>query len=258
MRRRRTDPAACGIASRTQLRRAIDSCRQGLPPAPKTLPPRRFPRSRVSAGPKRARQRGLNPRPACRPSSRAKAGTIAKARQCRAPSASPAPRVRCFVNSLGTSGFLGPQRALRVPSAACWLRLYCWPGRARFDQAMAGAVVEIEAIELLQFLNAAARGLLECRLAVEGVQHDAFQQVAEGQIVKFGERLEHFQQAFFDADTGLHSLNHKLSLVVCRVHSGTNVPWYVQCEQRSSHAFRGSKRHNVSGDGAQLKVLFMG
>jgi hypothetical protein len=55
------------------------------------------------------------------------------------------------------------------------------------------------------------------------MKHDTFEQVAEGHIVIFGERLEHFEQAFFHADAGLDALDEKrLSL-----YHGTNVPMYI-------------------------------
>jgi hypothetical protein len=63
----------------------------------------------------------------------------------------------------------------------------------------------------------------ERSFAIENMKHDTFEQVAEGHIVIFGERLEHFEQAFFHADAGLDALDEKrLSL-----YHGTNVPMYI-------------------------------
>jgi Raf kinase inhibitor-like YbhB/YbcL family protein len=87
---------------------------------------------------------------------------------------------------------------------------------------MAGAEVEVEAVELLQFLDALARGFLERRLAVECVQHDAFEQVAEGQIVKFRQSLEDSEEPLLDAHSGLHALDDKLLAIFLGFHCGTN------------------------------------
>src|ERR1700683_3616559 len=91
---------------------------------------------------------------------------------------------------------------------------------------MTGAEIEVEAVKLLQFLDAPARRLLERRLAVKSVQHNAFQQIAQGQIVKFGQSLEHFEQTLFDTHSSLHALHHKLVVIMCLFHCGTNVPRY--------------------------------
>ncbi len=71
----------------------------------------------------------------------------------------------------------------------------------------------------MRFSDAGAEG----RLAVEGVQHDAFEQVAQGHVVIFGESLEHFEKAFFHADTGLDAFDKELRFI----EHGTNVPWYI-------------------------------
>jgi hypothetical protein len=60
------------------------------------------------------------------------------------------------------------------------------------------------------------------------MQHDAFQQVAQGQIVKFGQGLEHFEEPLLDAHAGLHSLHDKLLMIFRRSHYGTNVPRYTK------------------------------
>src|SRR5882757_459026 len=41
------------------------------------------------------------------------------------------------------------------------------------------------------------------RLALEGVQHDALEQIAERQVELGGERLEHLEQAALEAHSGL-------------------------------------------------------
>src|SRR6266852_5707557 len=72
---------------------------------------------------------------------------------------------------------------------------------------MAGAGVKIQAVKLLQLFNTVERGGSERALAIEGVEHNSFQQITQGQVVILGEGFEHFQQALFDADAGLNALD---------------------------------------------------
>jgi Raf kinase inhibitor-like YbhB/YbcL family protein len=104
---------------------------------------------------------------------------------------------------------------------------------------VAGAEIEIEAVKLLQFLDALARRLLERRSAVKSVQHDAFEQVAEGQIVKFGQGFEHLEEALLDAHSRLDSFNHKAFVIFLCSHDGTNVPRYIQQAQLIHEASKG-------------------
>src|SRR5215831_6477889 len=84
--------------------------------------------------------------------------------------------------------------------------------------------IEIESVDLLDFGNPTHRFSPERGLSLECVEHDALQQIAEGEIVVLGERLQHFDQALLHADAGLDSLNcyhgtmvHKASREVNRV-----------------------------------------
>src|SRR5208282_1417476 len=74
-------------------------------------------------------------------------------------------------------------------------------------QAVAGAGIEIEGVELLQVMNAFERFWLERSLAVEGVQHDAFEQVAQGHVVVLGESLKNFEEAFLHPDASLDAFD---------------------------------------------------
>src|ERR1019366_9262517 len=89
-------------------------------------------------------------------------------------------------------------------------RCNLFPGGHRLDfgQAVAGAGVEIEGVELLQVAN-------------------AFQQVAQGHVVILGERLEDFENALFHAHAGLDALDEEMRFI----GHGTNVPWYVDSAQ---------------------------
>ncbi len=97
-----------------------------------------------------------------------------------------------------------------------------------FGEAVAGAGVEIEGVEFFQVVNALERGRTKGSLAVEGVEHDAFEQIAQGHVVIFGEGFEDFEQAFFHADAGLYTFDEKLRFI----DHGTNVPWYQNNSKR--------------------------
>src|SRR6266446_5536078 len=72
---------------------------------------------------------------------------------------------------------------------------------------MAVTRIELQPVDLLQLLDAGERGALEGRLALEGVQHHPFQQVAQRHVEVFRERLEDLQQALLDLDPGLDALD---------------------------------------------------
>src|SRR5208337_1975329 len=82
-----------------------------------------------------------------------------------------------------------------------------------FLQAVAGAGIQIELVEFPELANAFERGRAEGSLAVEGVEHDAFEQVSEGHVVVIGECLEDLENSFFDAHAGLHALDFEFGIV---------------------------------------------
>src|ERR1700746_554130 len=98
--------------------------------------------------------------------------------------------------------------------------------RPSFLQAVTRARIQIEPIELLQIADLPERRLAEWALAVEGMQNNALQQIAQSQVVIFGKALQYLEQAFLDPHPGLHPLNQQP--VISFVYHGTNVPWY-QC-----------------------------
>jgi hypothetical protein len=75
-----------------------------------------------------------------------------------------------------------------------------------FDQAMAGACIQLETIELLEIFDPLQVSGAERALAIKSMQHDALQQVAEREIVVIGQRTQDFEQTLLHADPGLHSL----------------------------------------------------
>src|SRR6516165_2269751 len=58
-------------------------------------------------------------------------------------------------------------------------------------------------VDRLQRLHLAERRGRERRLALEGMQHNALEQVAEGHIELGGERLQHLEQTALEAHPGL-------------------------------------------------------
>lgn len=72
---------------------------------------------------------------------------------------------------------------------------------------MTGGGVEVEVVELLQVANPLERWAAERAFAVKGVKNDAFEEVAEGEVVVFGEGFEDFQNALLHADAGLDSFD---------------------------------------------------
>jgi Raf kinase inhibitor-like YbhB/YbcL family protein len=117
---------------------------------------------------------------------------------------------------------------------------------------MAVSKIEVEAVELLQLLDAPPRRLLERCLAVKSVQYDAFQQVAQGQIVKFGQCLEHLEESLLDAHSGLHSLHDELLMVFLCSHCGTNVPQYISDEQLVESTFNAGELRDVEDAGVAV------
>ena len=73
-----------------------------------------------------------------------------------------------------------------------------------FGQPMAGARVEVETIELLQIANAFERCRAEWSLAVESVEHDPLEQIAQRHIVILGKSLKHLENALLHAHAGLN------------------------------------------------------
>src|SRR5688572_18509415 len=102
--------------------------------------------------------------------------------------------------------------------------------------AVAGG--EVQAVELLQLHDAGEGRLAEGRLPLEGMEHDALEQVAEAEVMELGERAQHLEDAPLHADAGLHPLDD-LGLGLSRYH-GTTVPRYrsLAVEERELAARR--------------------
>jgi hypothetical protein len=75
---------------------------------------------------------------------------------------------------------------------------------------MARLRVEVEAVDLAQARDAREALLAERRLALEGVEDNALEEVAEGDVVELGEAFEDLEEALFEADAGLDALDDEL------------------------------------------------
>ena len=62
-------------------------------------------------------------------------------------------------------------------------------------------------VDRLELVDLGEDGRPERGPALEGVQDDAFDEVAEGQVEVFGQALEDFQRCALDAQPGLRPLN---------------------------------------------------
>src|SRR5882724_6511996 len=79
------------------------------------------------------------------------------------------------------------------------------PMLARLAQLVRVLRGEVEAVDRFKRADLFHRGRRERRLAFEGVQDDALEQVAERQIELGRERLEHLEQAALEAHPGLRA-----------------------------------------------------
>ena len=86
-------------------------------------------------------------------------------------------------------------------------------------------------VELLEIADALKRGRSKRAFAIEGVEDDAFEEVAEGEVMVLGEGFQHLQDTFLHPDAGLDSLDLELVLSDGRslhMYLCTRVCWYRQ------------------------------
>jgi len=76
-----------------------------------------------------------------------------------------------------------------------------------FLQAVAGARVQIESVEPLEVVNAFEGFFAKWNLSIEGMKHNAFEQITQRHVVIFGQGLKHFEKPLFHPDTGLHTFD---------------------------------------------------
>src|SRR6266404_5143933 len=109
---------------------------------------------------------------------------------------------------------------------------------------MTGIGVQIQFVDAFEIRDALPRFIAEGMAAVERVQDDALQQIAERHIVVFSQPLQNLQQTLFQTHARLHSLNQYLfagsyslcfrhqqsltSLLPAKQRYGTYVPIYRQ------------------------------
>src|SRR5438309_5286076 len=95
-------------------------------------------------------------------------------------------------------------------------------------QSMTCTRVEVKLVELLQFANLFKRRWAKRCFAVEGMQHNPFEHIAQRHVVIFSKSFEHFQDALLHTHTGLYSFNLKSRIIV------HNVPKYQSTKIRTS------------------------
>jgi hypothetical protein len=66
---------------------------------------------------------------------------------------------------------------------------------------------EIQPINLTKLLDVLKRFCTEGLFVFEGMQRNAFDQIAKGDVQRLGESLEHFQDPLLDPYAGLHAFN---------------------------------------------------
>jgi hypothetical protein len=81
------------------------------------------------------------------------------------------------------------------------------PHGANLGEAMARRGAEVEVVKPFQVADTFERLAAERRFPVEGVEHDAFEEVAESEVMVLGEGFEHLEDALFDAYAGLYALD---------------------------------------------------
>ena len=83
------------------------------------------------------------------------------------------------------------------------------PRALRLLQAVTGARVQFQAIELLQLPDLVKGCLTKRGLAVERMQDDPLQQIPQGQVVVLAKGFKNLEQALFNSNSGLHPLDQE-------------------------------------------------
>src|SRR5262249_26370152 len=78
---------------------------------------------------------------------------------------------------------------------------------ALFFQVMAGRRREVQAVHVFQLLDPAQRFATEGTFALKGMQDNALNQIAEGNIMVFRHGFEDFEQPLLHAQPGLGALD---------------------------------------------------
>jgi hypothetical protein len=80
---------------------------------------------------------------------------------------------------------------------------------------VAGRGIEIEVIELFEIADASERRRPKRAFSFENMKDDAFEEVAEGEVMVLGEGLQYLEDALFHPDTGLDSFDLQPMLFHC-------------------------------------------
>lgn len=77
---------------------------------------------------------------------------------------------------------------------------------------MAGGGIEIKVIELFEIADASERRWPKRAFSFENMKDDAFEKVAEGEVMVLGEGFQYLEDALFHPDAGLRSFDLQLML----------------------------------------------
>src|SRR5712692_1294846 len=114
---------------------------------------------------------------------------------------------------------------------------------------MACARIEVKTVKLLQLLYSLQRCLIEGTFAIEGVEHNALQEITEGEVVVLREGLQYFQQALFHPNPSLYPLDNEGLIVSRHVYQCTMVPIILATRNRR-HSARDRRRTPLNNDWA--------
>src|SRR5882762_9954254 len=132
----------------------------------------------------------------------------------------------------------------------------CIRGLAQLVRVPGGELETVDRLQRLYLLE--GRGG-EGRLALEGVQHDALEQIAERQVELGGERLEHLEQAALEAHSGLGTGDFFHEVMVpsyqATIKSGV---WRRHGHARDCARRLGARAPSVNDPRTRLSVLISG
>src|ERR1700729_3849327 len=89
---------------------------------------------------------------------------------------------------------------------------------------------QLKSIDALEVIDDSGRRLIKNVPSLKRVQHDALEQIPQGEVEVLGERLEHLQEGRLDAHPGLNSRDcyHGTKITVTSVTCGVGPGRYCQ------------------------------
>ena len=65
-------------------------------------------------------------------------------------------------------------------------------------KAVTCARIQIERVELLQFLDSLHAGLIEWSLSIKGMEHDALEEISQGHVVVISKGAQYLQEPLLE------------------------------------------------------------